>query len=176
MARIDKYDPVDGGFRAPLNAALTGGVAPLGVGLNSSGRVVAGAGVTGVIAVIVSPADKAAGDIIDCMTDGEIVQFAGVAGTVYFAHAGTGVISSTPSVYRVGQTVEAARLVVRMGPATGSEAGNVAGDQPAIADASEAHALNAVFSDVEVETALNALGAKINEVIASLVASGHNAP
>lgn len=38
----------------------------------------------------------------------------------------------------------------------------------AITDASEAHALNAVFDDTEVEAALNALGAKINELIAAV--------
>lgn len=41
-----------------------------------------------------------------------------------------------------------------------------------IAAASEAHDLNAVFSDVEAETALDALGAKINEIIDALIALG----
>lgn len=46
-----------------------------------------------------------------------------------------------------------------------------AGTQVAnIADASVAHALNATFSDVEVEAALNALGGKINSIIAALEA------
>ena len=39
-----------------------------------------------------------------------------------------------------------------------------------ITDASTAHALNATFSDVEVETALNALGTKINLIIDALEA------
>lgn len=38
----------------------------------------------------------------------------------------------------------------------------------AITDASTAHALNAAFSDVEVEAALNALGTKLNAVLAAL--------
>lgn len=38
----------------------------------------------------------------------------------------------------------------------------------AVTAASEAHALNATFSDTEVEAALNALGAKINAIIAAL--------
>jgi hypothetical protein len=42
----------------------------------------------------------------------------------------------------------------------------------AIADASEAHALNATFSDTEVEAALDALGAKINAVILALETAG----
>lgn len=41
-----------------------------------------------------------------------------------------------------------------------------------IADASTAHALNATFSDVEVETALNALGGKINAILAALEGVG----
>lgn len=38
----------------------------------------------------------------------------------------------------------------------------------AITDASTAHALNATFSDTEVEAALNALGTKLNSVLAAL--------
>lgn len=114
MARIDKYDPVDGGFRAPLNAAYTGAPAPVGVGLNSSGRVVAGAGVTGVVGVVCSPRDHVAGDPIDIMTDGELVEFAGAVGTVYFANGSTGVISDTPSDFPIGFTSEATRLIVRV--------------------------------------------------------------
>jgi hypothetical protein len=37
--------------------------------------------------------------------------------------------------------------------------------RPFIADASVAHALNAVFSDTEAEAALNALGVKINTIL-----------
>ncbi len=44
--------------------------------------------------------------------------------------------------------------------------------QPAhIADASVAHALNAVFDDTEVEAALNALGTKINAILLALEAN-----
>lgn len=39
-----------------------------------------------------------------------------------------------------------------------------------ITDASVAHDLNATFSDTEVEAALDALGAKINSIIAALEA------
>ncbi len=44
--------------------------------------------------------------------------------------------------------------------------------QATITDASVAHALNATFSDTEVEAALNALGVKINAVLAALEAHG----
>lgn len=42
----------------------------------------------------------------------------------------------------------------------------------AIANASVAHALNATFSDTEVEAALNALGAKINSILDVLRTNG----
>ena len=41
-----------------------------------------------------------------------------------------------------------------------------------VAAASTAHALNATFSDTEVETALNALGAKINSILTVLINAG----
>lgn len=119
MARIDKTDSAIGVFRAPLNAALTGAAAPKAVGINSSGRVVAGAGQTGIIGVIVSPYDKAAGDIIDVFTTGELVEFGGVAGTVYTANTTTGVITTAAASLTqvvVGFTVEADRLISRITP------------------------------------------------------------
>lgn len=44
--------------------------------------------------------------------------------------------------------------------------------QALVADASVAHALNATFSDVEVEAALNALGVKVNAILDILEAHG----
>lgn len=38
----------------------------------------------------------------------------------------------------------------------------------AVTDASTTHALNIVFSDTEVEAALNALGTKMNSILAAL--------
>jgi hypothetical protein len=116
MPRYDKYDPISGGFRAPLNAdwadADVGVV--FGVGLNSSGRVVKGAGQTGLRAVLVVDAKgKKAGDIVDCMTQGEIVEVALVAGTKYVANTGTGVLATATGT-EIGYTVEATRLIVRV--------------------------------------------------------------
>lgn len=48
----------------------------------------------------------------------------------------------------------------------------ISAQQNFIANASVAHALNATFSDVEVETALNALGTKINVILDVLEAHG----
>lgn len=117
MARIDKYDGVAGGFRAPLAAARSGAAAPVGCGLDVNGRAVEGAGNTGIVGVLCKPDDAAAGEVVDFMTDGELVEFAGTAGTVYTANTTTGVISNAaPSATQVyiGHTVEATRLIVRV--------------------------------------------------------------
>jgi len=119
MARYDKYDNLAGGFRAPLNADLakTSAGNPLGVGLNTSGRVVVGAGNTGVVGVICLTRDMKAGDIVDVMTAGEVVDCGSlVAGTVYTANTTTGVLTNgaaSATQTPIGYTVEATRLVVR---------------------------------------------------------------
>lgn len=119
MARFDKYDPISGGFRAPLNAAYTGSANVVGVGLNSSGLLVVGASVAaiGIVGVICQPKNKAAGDVIDVMTDGEIVEFAGAAATLYTANTTTGAVSNaaiSATQQLVGFTVELSRLIVRV--------------------------------------------------------------
>lgn len=124
MARYDKVDPISGNVRAALAADLakTAPGNPLGVGLDSSGRVVAGAGNSGIVGVLCTTRDMKAGDIVDVMTNGEIVEMAGVtAGTVLTANTGTGVLAVTAADathQAVGFTVEATRLVVRRGYAT----------------------------------------------------------
>lgn len=124
MARIDKYDPISGGHRAPILASIAahdgvigGATAPIGVGLDTSGRVVAGAGNTGIIGVLCLPVTSTAGDIVDVMTAGEIVDTGGVAGTSYTANTTTGAITSaaaSATQIHVGHTVEVGRLVVRV--------------------------------------------------------------
>ena len=117
MARIDKSNPEAGTTRAPLAAAYTGATAPLAVGLDTNGRVVAGAGQTGIIGVVCLPEDKAAGTPVDVMRNGELVEFVGAAGTVYTANTTTGVIDDTAKSATqkvIGHTVEATRLVVNV--------------------------------------------------------------
>ena len=119
MPRYDKYDPYDGGFRAPLNAAVSAANKNVlyAVSLNSAGRVVVGTtgGQTGIVGVMVSHRPLAVGQIVDVMTDGEIVDVAGLtAGTKYGVAAG-GAIGTAAGTYRIGHTVEATRLVVRVG-------------------------------------------------------------
>jgi hypothetical protein len=117
MARYDKYDPISGGFRAPLAAAVTSDDVgkPLAVGLDANGRVVVGAGNSGVLGVYVADEPKAAGDVADCMTAGEIVEVASLAaGTAYYGASADGAVSTTNTGTYLGHTVEATRLVVRV--------------------------------------------------------------
>lgn len=143
MARYDKYEPIGGGFRAKLAADLTfdgtGSFGPKAVSLDASGNVVVGTAansggvgivvknapltpnlgsIAGQVAVSV-PIGGRAGEVVDVMTDGEIVYDTAVlvAGTTYFA-AADGSLTATPpgtgvNGYRVGHTVEATRLIVR---------------------------------------------------------------
>jgi len=144
MARYDKYDPISGGFRALLNAnlTLTDGGFMGAVSLNSSGRVVVGtAGQSGLVGVLVKNAAKGpigawdtsmqggtpnpyapvgaiAGDVVDIMTSGDIVDLDTTdfpAGSKVYASA-AGVISTSAAAgaIQVGWTVEAGRLVVRV--------------------------------------------------------------
>ena len=119
MARYDKYGPKTGGFRARLFAdrTKTSTGNPLGVGLDVNGRVVVGAGQTGIIGVLATTKDLKAGDVVDVMTSGEVVECTGLAaGTVYTANTTTGVITSAAASATqtpIGYTVEATRLIVR---------------------------------------------------------------
>ncbi len=136
-ARYDKYDPINGGFRAPLAADLTfdanGEMGPKAVSLDANGRVVVGtAGQSGFVGVLVKNVPKSpslgniagavqagvpiggkAGDIVDVMTAGEIVDVPSLAaGTKYYA-AADGSMNTTNTNPIIGWTVEAGRLVVR---------------------------------------------------------------
>ena len=145
MARYDKYDPIAGGFRAKLGAALTlvnGSIGPVAMSLNASGQAVVGtAGQSGAVGVLVknvargpvgpwstsmqgaananAPIGAQAGDVVDIMTSGEIVDLdpaVFVAGTKWYA-AADGTLSATGGTGKVlvGWTVNAGRLVVRLG-------------------------------------------------------------
>lgn len=143
MPTYDKYDPIAGGFRAKLNAALplTNGSFFGAVSLNASGRVVVGtAGQTGLVGVVIknvargpitqwnttiqgvanpnAPIGAMAGDVVDVMNDGDITgldKVAFPAGSKVYA-AADGTISTTGGTgkFLIGFTVEAGRLVVRI--------------------------------------------------------------
>ena len=135
MARVDKYDPITGGFRAHIaenfDDAKIGKL--YGWGLDSSGKAVIGAGQSGVLGVwvvtekpgVVGPLREVAR--IDIMREGCVTDFCataddpgvdvGVAGTKYFCDA-NGAISTTggTGAYYVGATVEPDRLEVNFVP------------------------------------------------------------
>jgi len=131
MSRYDKYDPKVGGYRAPLAADFPADRVEhvVGVGHDANGRVVIGAGQSGVRGVLVLTKARKAGEIVDVMTSGEIVEFGpsdagkeagvdfGVAGTKYYA-ATTGEVTSTSAAGKnyVGHTVSGQRLIVRFDP------------------------------------------------------------
>lgn len=104
MARYDKYDPIDGGFRAPIAAASASArsFVARGVGINTSGRVADGAGNTGVIGVLIPHGVKVAGDIVDVMTDGEIVEGTYTAGSKYYAAAYDGALGTDAAPVSLG--------------------------------------------------------------------------
>lgn len=116
MARIDKTESAVGVVRAKNAAdiAATDFDKIFGVGLNAQGRVVKGAGTTGIIGVTHWDRTKRkAGQVIDIFKLGDFVDCTDLAaGTKYYADAVTGVISTTNTGTYVGFTVEADRLVL----------------------------------------------------------------
>jgi hypothetical protein len=121
-ARIDKTESAVGVVRAPLNADITSGSwnKPLGVGINSSGKVVVGAGQSGIRGVaIFDRTNCKAGQPVDIFKLGDIILSGSdilLAGTSYTANTTTGVITSaaaSASQIAVGYTVEADRLVLQ---------------------------------------------------------------
>lgn len=118
MARYDKYSGVTGGSRVPAaaDAATADYDQVLGVGLSVAGRGVlrdpSNSGFIGV--TIVDRTKRRAGDILDVMRSGEIVDVAGLtAGSpVYLTAVGVLTTVKVGNAARVGYTVEADRLVV----------------------------------------------------------------
>lgn len=119
--RYDKYDPVSGGFRAPLNAAIVSADVGkvLGVSINTSGKVViGGAAIADIVGVICAVRAMAANEIIDVMTAGEITDatYSGGGATatgdrVYAATDGN--TSTTNTGALVGRVINVGRMVIR---------------------------------------------------------------
>jgi len=140
--RWDKYDPYVGNFRAPLavDATLDQANLIIGVGINSSGACVLGAGQTGIVGVIVMPVGvdvhgyllepPIAGNIVDVGKRGEITNFNGTdygvagvglfsatvaaptAGTKYYIKPDGSLTTTAGTNVYLGHTVEASRLIV----------------------------------------------------------------
>lgn len=150
MSRYDKYDPMSGGTRALLANDFYAGTAnaadPLnpanwntlfGAYLDSNGAVKAplatpvsgglgtGENPTGALIGVYMVSDpKFAGDVVDIMTQGEVVNFDDgkytgvVAGQDWYIDKTSGFLTHTApaagvNAFYVGTTVEAGRLVVR---------------------------------------------------------------
>src|SRR5690349_7226106 len=107
MSRFDQVNPKVGSFRAHLAAAIPANLVERlwGVGLDAQGRIVKGAGVSGIVGVTVQTKVYGAGKRIDVMTAGQVVEFqptsvdpasggVGDPGTVYYCNA-AGDISDT---------------------------------------------------------------------------------
>lgn len=135
MSRYDKYEPRAGGFRAVLNAAIA--AADVGkiyaVAINGTNRVIrTGIGSTAdIMGVICAVRPMNAGDIIDVMTHGEIVEATETAGTAFadgakvYGHVDGTVDDTAAASKYLGQVVESTtvgkRIVIRLnpGPASG---------------------------------------------------------
>lgn len=123
MSRFDKYSGVTGGFRAKLAAAvILADVGVIkGVSINGSGLAVQGASAIGTYrGLICADVVFAAGQAIDIMTDGEIVEVPTfTAGQAVYIDVATGLLTATATSNQfVGHMVEAGRLVVRLGRTT----------------------------------------------------------
>lgn len=140
MSRYDKYENMGGGFRAPLaaNFGYTASVPDkahadlnklFAVAENASGQIVKfGSAATAFVGVMVLTRPMAAGEIVDTMTDGEIVELVDAeilaadtlgSGQALFADVSTATgqltaVSAAGDFY-VGRTVESSRLIVRCG-------------------------------------------------------------
>jgi hypothetical protein len=128
MARIDKYNPVNGGFRAKLGwQPVAGEVGDIiAVVINGSGLAVKTTDAITCDGVVVLSSLLNQNDMVDVMTSGEIVDISASADNVTGAAAGAQAYANTGgAVYvtapgagvngtRLGRFIEAWRLVVRV--------------------------------------------------------------
>lgn len=175
MSRYDKVVPKNGVYRASLAANFPPQLVEhaVAVGHDENGRLVVGAGDSGIKGVLVLTKAYPAGKRVDPMTNGEIVEFgpndhtvsqdAGTAvagvdlgdpGTNYYGHA-DGTVDDTPGTDGVylGHTVEGQRLVVRVNAAPAGEGAGATDTQistltTALEDKADASALTALADRV----------------------------
>lgn len=133
MARFDKYAPIGGGFRGKLKLAFP--VATVldkerifGVSIEAAtGLVILGGASTAIRGIVNVRESKAAGDVVDVMTSGELVDAfflndgvtATVLGTVYYVDNVTGAITATSTSnkqigVRVVDTPDKGRIIIRI--------------------------------------------------------------
>lgn len=138
-ARYEQVEPHVGIVRVPLAANLTfdanGEFGPKGVSIDANGRLVVGtAGTSGLIGVLVKnvpivPAGRftaaqtvnnwmggRAGDVVDVMTQGQIINVAGtVAGQKVYSAANGDLSATVNAGNQIGYCVEAGRVVIQPG-------------------------------------------------------------
>lgn len=118
MARIDKTHSAVGVVRSDMAAdwAEADFDKPFGVGINGSGKVVKGAGQSGIIGIVIpNKAARKAGKPADIFVLADVLECTGLpAGSKIYADAATGVLSTTNTGTYVGFTIEAERLAVRL--------------------------------------------------------------
>ena len=133
MSRFDKYDPISGGFRGKLKLAFAVATALdkeriFGVSIEAAtGLVILGGASTAIRGIVNVREPKAAGDVVDIMTHGEIVDAfflndgstATVLGTVYYVDNVTGAITATSTSnkqigVRVVDTPDKGRMIIRI--------------------------------------------------------------
>lgn len=119
MARVDKTQSAVGVVRGVLAADIPTNSfdTVLGAGLDTSGRIVVGAGNSGVIGVLVpSTTAYKAGDPADIFVLADILEVDGLAaGSKVYASTTTGAIgTSATGATQIGFSVEASRLIVRL--------------------------------------------------------------
>ena len=124
MSSYDKYNPKNGGYRSPLAVDfLPANIRRIfGVGHDANGRTVIGAGQSGVTGVLVLTKARKAGEIIDVMTSGEIVEFGptagepgvdfGQPGSVYYSDAAGNVVGGLDEVQTITVTSGAATITL----------------------------------------------------------------
>lgn len=103
--------------------AVGSATAPIAVGLDAAGKLVPGAGQTGIVGVLIISSNRPANARVDYLDQGELVEFGGAIATKYYADPADGVISinrdrtvAASGVY-LGYTIEADRFIVRLGRA-----------------------------------------------------------
>lgn len=138
MARFDKYGPLTGGFRGKLKVALPVAT-PLdkerifGVSIEAATGLVVLGGVVGNVRGIINVREsKNAGDPVDVMTQGEIINAfflndgvtATVLGTPYYIDAATGAITAAAAAgankhigVRLADSPDKGRMIIRVSQA-----------------------------------------------------------
>lgn len=110
MARIDKVTFI---VRAPAGTALAG---VIGARFGAGGSVFPSGTAAGEAAdgVVCTPGTFAEGQPVGVLKAGEIVEFGGGAGSVYYAGVAGSLSTTSTNATRVGKTVEGDRLVVHV--------------------------------------------------------------